>query len=604
MNPDMNQQEKIDTSLGYKKLLLRLWPYTRKHLGLFILVITSILTLALISRALPQLIGYAIDEGIKKQSRDVLIQVAWLYLGFEILKAAATFGSDYFVQILGNRVLYYLRHDLMQHVQSLPMEYYNKTQTGRIVTRLTTDVAALGDLFTNGLVSIFIQLVVMLAIVIAMLWISPLLTVATLAVTPLFIFLSIKISDLIRDTLREQKKKLSTMNSFVAENLNGIKVVQIYNRATKNNQLFQNHSSDYLKLSLKNIHAYALMQPVMNLFTASTIAIAMYYGGFLSLENAIPIGSLVAFLLHAQDFIPPLREIMEKYQQFQNSLTSAERVFSLLDEKTESKNHKPVDMEIKIRGELHLKDLRFKYADHLPEVLRGISLDVPAGSSLALVGRTGSGKSTLIALLQRFYDAPVDSIFIDHSPLESFDRQEIRKFIGVCQQDNFIFRGTILDNITLFDPKVSTEAAQRALDQIGYGEMLRRTGRDLNSPVEEKGANLSVGERQLLAFARILVFNPQILILDEATANIDSESERLIQNATYELMKNRTSIIIAHRLSTIQHCNQIAVLKEGQVVELGTHSELIERNGYYSDLAKSGTKSTTILESALGTQAP
>ncbi|WP_374031059.1 ABC transporter ATP-binding protein [Bdellovibrio bacteriovorus] len=393
------------------------------------------------------------------------------------------------------------------------------------------------------------------------------------------------------------------INAFLAENLNGIKVIQLYNRVTRNRDKFGALSVDYRDTNMRSIKAYALMQPVMNLFNAVTITSALYFGGYLSAENSIAIGSLVAFLMNIQDFIPPLREILEKYQQFQNSLTSAERIFTLMDE---PKEHELATLTSpgSLRGELEIKNLNFQYESHLPMVLKNINLHIKAGESVALVGRTGSGKSTFISLLQRFYDAPEQTVFVDGLALESIPREEIRHHVGVVQQDNFIFRGNIRDNIGLGDPRISEEQIRMACEKTGYMALLTRTGRDLLSPVAERGANLSVGERQLIAFARILAFNPDILILDEATANIDSESEHIIQDATKEITKGRTSIIIAHRLSTIEQCDRIIVLNQGEVAEMGSHEELMQAQGMYYQFASLGLKSTLIDASAAGTAVP
>lgn len=372
---------------------------------------------------------------------------------------------------------------------------------------------------------------------------------------------------------------------------------------TRNRDKFGTLSVDYRDTNMRSIKAYALMQPVMNLFNAVTITSALYFGGYLSAENSIAIGSLVAFLMNIQDFIPPLREILEKYQQFQNSLTSAERIFTLMDE---PKEHELAALTSpgSLRGELEIKNLNFQYESHLPLVLKNINLHIKAGESVALVGRTGSGKSTFISLLQRFYDAPEQTVFVDGLALESIPREEIRHHVGVVQQDNFIFRGNIRDNIGLGDPRITEEQIRMACEKTGYMALLTRTGRDLLSPVAERGANLSVGERQLIAFARILAFNPDILILDEATANIDSESEHIIQDATKEITKGRTSIIIAHRLSTIEQCDRIIVLNQGEVAEMGSHEELMQAQGMYYQFASLGLKSTLIDASAAGTAVP
>lgn len=596
-------EDLVKTKITYPILFKRLWPYARKEKMLLFSAIFAVAGGAIAARLIPALIGYAIDHGVKEKDYSIFTQVAYVYLILEIFRSCFSFANVYLFQIFGNRMLFHLREDLMSHVQRLPMQFFNKTPTGRIVTRLTNDVMSLGELFTDGVISVFTHVVIIISVVIALAFISWKLTLVSLILAPFFIAASFYLSNRIRDILREQKKKLSLINAFLAENLNGIKVVQLYNRVTRNRELFSSLSTDYRDTNMRSIRSYALMQPIMNLFNAATITSALYFGGLLSTQNSIAIGSLVAFLMNIQDFIPPLREILEKYQQFQNSLTSAERIFTLMDEPKEPESELLQVPEV-IRGDIEIRNLNFQYESHLPLVLKNICLQIKAGESIALVGRTGSGKSTFISLLQRFYDAPEKSIFVDGLPLERIPRTEIRHHVGVVQQDNFIFRGTIKENIGLGDPRVTDEQIQKACEKTGYMAMLERTGRNLASPVDERGANLSVGERQLIAFARILAFNPDILILDEATANIDSESEHVIQEATKEVTKGRTSIIIAHRLSTIEQCDRIVVLNHGEIVEVGSHTELMKAQGLYYQFASLGLKSTLMDASADGTAEP
>ncbi|QDK39823.1 ABC transporter ATP-binding protein [Bdellovibrio sp. NC01] len=598
MNEDV-----VKTKVTYPVLFKRLWPYARKEKFLLFCAVFAVAGGATVARIIPSLIGYAIDHGVKGRDYGVFTKVAFAYLALEIMRSTFSFGNVFLFQLFGNRMLFHLREDLMNHVQRLPLQFFNKTPTGRIVTRLTNDVAALGELFTEGVISVFTHFIVICSVVVALALISWKLTLVCLILAPFFIWASFYLSNRIRDILREQKKKLSTINAFLAENLNGIKVVQLYNRVKRNRDKFVALSVDYRDTNMQSIRAYALMQPIMNLFNAVTITSALYFGGLLSSQNSIAIGALVAFLMNIQDFIPPLREILEKYQQFQNSLTSAERIFTLMDEPKEFEIKTLQSHEI-VRGDIEIRNLNFRYEEHLPLVLKNVNLRFKAGESIALVGRTGSGKSTFISLLQRFYDAPEKTIFVDGIAIEKTPREEIRHHVGVVQQDNFIFRGNIRDNIGLGDPKISDEQIRSACEKTGYMALLLRTGRDLLSPVDERGANLSVGERQLIAFARILAFNPDILILDEATANIDSESEHIIQEATKEITKGRTSIIIAHRLSTIQQCDRIVVLNQGEVVEVGSHEELMKAQGLYYQFASAGVKSTLIEASAAGTADP
>jgi ATP-binding cassette, subfamily B, multidrug efflux pump len=589
MSSELNPDE-IKANISYPELFAKMWPYGRRNKGMLAAALGSILLLVISSRLLPTLIGYAIDEGILKNDRHLMLMVAFTYLAVELVKSFSQWSYQFFFQRFGNRVLYYLREDLLRHIQSLPMEYFNKTPAGRIVTRATNDVSNLGDLFTEGVITVFTEFVGLIAISISMALISWKLTLITMISAPIFIWLSFVLSNKVRIILRESKKKLSAINSFVAENLNGIKVIQLYNRMPRNQGRFTNLSNEYRELNLSTIRAYAFMQPVMNLFSAVTITLALYVGGIMALEGSLAVGSLVAFLMHVQDFIPPLREILEKYQQFQNSLTSAERVFQMFDEKPEaSPNEEASEIQLSARtpGNIRIQNLSFRYKPELPWVLQGIDLEIRSGESIALVGRTGSGKSTFISLLQRFYEAPPKSIFVDGHPLEKIQRSNLRRKVGVVLQDNFVFRGTVRENISMSDPSISEAAILKACAQVGYIELLQKSGRGLESMIEERGANLSVGERQLLGFARILAFDPDILILDEATANVDSHTEALIHKATKKVTEDRTSLIIAHRLSTIRECNRIVVLDQGKVTEVGTHDQLLKAKGLYYSMIHS-----------------
>lgn len=588
MSDQFMNEDLVQTKMNYITLFRRIWPYTKRHLGLFIFVVFCIFSLALISRLMPQLIGYGIDQGLKKFDRALFLDIAMAYFGLELLKTFFSFSHLYFFQKLGNRVLFYVRDDLVQHIQKLPIEFFNRTPTGRIVTRMTNDVMNLSELFTDGVVTVFTQVMILIAIVISLLLISPKLTLICLFTAPFFIYLSIKLSHHIRNILTDQKKKLSAMNSFLAENLNGIRILQLYNRVGLNTKKFHKLSDDYLGLSYKSVTAYATMMPVMNLFNAVTITSALYVGGYFNLENSISIGSMIAFLLHIQDFIHPLREILEKYQQFQNSLTSAERIFSFFDETAEKDPQNPTPLG-ELRGHIKVKNLNFRYREDLPLVLKNITLDIPPGSSAAFVGRTGSGKSTMISLLQKFYITEPGQLFLDGTDITQTTFHDLRRQVGVIQQDPFLFRGTIFENITLHQ-EISKDQVLDACRRIGYLELLERSGRNLDTFIEERGSNVSLGERQLISFARIFAFNPTILILDEATANIDSMTETLIQKATDEITRGRTTIMIAHRLSTIEKCDQIFVLDKGELIESGNHAELMMKRGLYSQYVNSGAK--------------
>lgn len=569
-SPQFITEDTVKTTTTMWEMAKRLWPYGKRHLVLLSAAIATVLGMALVSRLIPQVIGYAIDHGFREKKEDVLLWVGIAYLGLEIFKLIFSFLHHYLFRKFGNRVLFYLREDIFRHVQNLPLSYFNKTPTGRIVTRMTNDVMNLVDLFSDTVISVFTQAIMIISILIAMMSISVKLTALSLVTAPIFIYFSLKMTKLVQFHLREQKKRLSTMNSYVAENFNGIKVVQLYNRVKRNILRFNQHSKEYGESTMASVRSYAWLQPIFNLLTAALLGSALLFGGWMSLDQVLAIGSMVAFIMHVQDFIPPLREILEKYQQFQSSLTSAERIFALMDEVTEYQDYENKKIPKEFHGEIAIKDLNFAYDIGLPLVLKNINLKIKAGESVALIGRTGSGKTTLVSLLQKLYELTDDSIQIDKIPIAQIEKRNLREHIGIIQQDCFIFRGTILENINLGDIHIPIERVYFAAKVTGLTNLLEKTGRSLATAVDERGNNLSVGEKQLIAFARIIAFDPKVLILDEATANIDSEAEQIIQAAVREITKNRTSIIIAHRLSTIQHCDRVFEMKNGEL-ELYEH---------------------------------
>lgn len=585
-------EDKIKQDVSIFWLLKQLWKYARRHVALLITCFIAVALISLFSRLMPTIIGYAIDEGFIKKNTDALLYAALLFLAVMVGQAISEYIQGYFFQRLGNRILFYIREDLVLHTQNLPIEYFNRTPIGRIVTRLTNDPATLADVFSETLFTIIVNLSVLISIVVAMAVISPKLAFITLVVAPPFVWYAYRLTLKSKEILRESKKSLSTLNSYIAENVNGISVVQLYNRKEKNQTRFLKLSNEYKQLTVESIKASAKMQPVMNLFNAFTIAIALYYGGILGMDSALALGSLVAFVLHAQDIIHPLRDILERYQNLQNSITSAERVFHLLEEPAETFHGTEVP---RLRGEIEFKNLQFRYQPQLPLVLKNVNLKIKSGEKIAIVGRTGSGKSTLISLLQRFYEAPPEQIFIDGQTIESYHRQALRRRIGVIQQESFIFRGTLAENISIGNPEITRERILRALQRVGYDAIMTSQQRDLDFFIEERGANLSAGERQLISFARIIAYEPDILILDEATSNIDSQSEQLIQHATAEITAQRTSLIIAHRLSTIRDCDRIIFIDHGEILEQGTHEELMQKRGAYYQVASAGVKSTLIL---------
>lgn len=575
------REDKVRVGTSIAEIFVRLWPYFMRRKLSFFVSISAVALGAAAGRLAVLVFGKAIDSGVAQNNRDVILLAAVGYFLLLSTSALMEFIQAYVFGKLGNGVLFELRSALIDHVQNLPISYFDKTPSGRIVTRLTNDVVALGEVFTQGLINVFAALVSMIAIVIAMAAISVKLTVLTLIVAPPLAWVIWKLSQQVFEAQRASKAKLAAINAFVAENVGGMRVLQLYGRVERNSARFQSLSDEYRQDMMNQVKSYAMLWPVVALFNGTTVAIALYFGGQMVMGDAVSTGMMVAFFMNVRAFIDPLNMILDKYQVLQNSVSGAERVFTLQDEAVESSEGVADE---RLRGEVEFRSVSFKYRPELPLAIDGIDLKIEPGQSVALVGRTGSGKSTSIALMQRMYDVTEGEILIDGRPISSYPRKFLRSRIGVVQQDTFMFRGTVSENIGLGDPAIPRERLLRAAAGARLSEFLRSHAGGLDAKVEERGANLSFGERQLIAFARILAFDPDILILDEATANIDSRTEQLIQEATRKVRQGRTSLIIAHRISTVMDCDKIVVLDKGRVAEQGTHQELYAAGGIYRKL--------------------
>lgn len=590
-------------SLTYKDLFLFMKPYLKRHkLAVFILVVL-VLSLAALSRVVPFIIGLAAEKGFQQNNVSFLATAAFLYLGIEITRSVFEFSQFSLFSFLGNRIIHEVRVDLMKHTQKLPLEFFNQNSVGRIVTRLTNDPNTLAELFTDGVVTAFVQSVILISILVSMLIISPKLTALSLLLVPVLTYLAYYITEKIKVILSEQKKKLSEINGFLGENFNGMKILQILNQQESTKRQMKKLSLEYWALSIRSVKAYALLQPSMNLLNASVVISALFLAGTATLNGELALAALIAFVLNSQDIIYPLREILEKYQQFQNSLTSADRIQTLLLQPQE-KFDELAEPKLRFQGDVEFQNVSFRYSPQLPWVLKNMNLKIKPGTSLALAGRTGSGKTTFVSLLLRFYDLTEGQILIDGQEIHTISPLELRHRFALIQQDPFLFKGTLRDNILLGDLSISEKSLQRALEAVGFHEYLKRTGRDLDFKVSEKGSNLSLGERQLVAFLRVLSRDPDLVVLDEATANVDSETEALIQKATLEIMKNKTCLIIAHRLSTIENCDHMIVLSKGEILRQGPPQELLKSYEVQNQLAEAGVNSTLIAESDDGIAEP
>lgn len=575
-------EDNVALELTFVKLFKKLWPFLWRHKKRVIAACVLVGVYVVLGRSLPLLFGYAIDEGVRKGIKEVVVRIAFLYMGLEVLRSIFSFWQSNHMQRLGNQVLFEIREKLISHVQSLPLTYFEKNPSGRTVTRVTNDVLALGELFSQGFARIFVSFLEMASIFIALAMISPVMAGITVLVLPPLIWICLDISKRIRVQFGAAKRKLSMINAFSAESMSGVKILQLFGKAPESRAYFNTLSAEYRDLQMSTVKLFATLWPVLEGFNLLSLAIALFVGAYFHEKFNLSLGALTAYIVLLQGFFKPLRNILESYNQLQNSLASADRVFHLLDEVPE--NNAGVGFkEGRLKGRLQIKNLSFRYGAHLPWVLKDVNLIAEPGASVALVGRTGSGKTTLISLLQKMYSLETGEILFDGVSLNTVATSALRPRVGVVQQDGFVFSGTVLSNITFGDPRITRERALWAAEQAHCQDILAKHG-GLDGVIQERGGNLSAGERQLLAFARVLAFDPDILILDEATANIDSLSERHIQAATAIATKGRTSVIIAHRLSTILHADLIVVLDHGKVVEMGRHQELLAKRGFYFDL--------------------
>ena len=380
---------------------------------------------------------------------------------------------------------------------------------------------------------------------------------------------------------------MAEINSYSAETLNGMKVIQLYNQQDTRTSHFNKISNERKDLDLKTVHYFSQLWPLMSFFNFSTLCFAIFFGSLLYKDIGFTVGKLSAFLFLAQSLFPPIRNLLERYNQYQDALAGADRVFQLLEEPTEVDAEKTVEPRSHLNGKIEFKNVNFRYSSTGPYVLKNINLVIEPGQSIALVGRTGSGKTTITSLIQNLYSISSGEILIDDISISAYTFKDLRSRISVVMQDNFIFKGTIRSNITLANDDISNELVRDSAQRAHCSKLIESKKLGLDSPVEERGANLSTGEKQLISFARALAHSPDILILDEATANIDSQSEKLIQQSVKEITTNRTSLIVAHRLSTILHCDRIVLLENGEIIEQGSHQHLIDKKGPYFDLYRS-----------------
>jgi ATP-binding cassette subfamily B protein len=576
-----HQEEEIVLGKAYdSRLMRRLIRYLAPYKLYVAVSIILLLFISVLQLAGPYLTKIAIDRYIATQDISGLSRIALIFLAILVVAFFLRYLQIYIMQFVGQRVMFDMRMELFSHLQEMSLSFFDKNPVGRLITRLTNDVEVLNEMLTSGIIAIFGDIFSLIGIVIVMLWLDFKLALVSFVVLPLLIYATVLFRQKARESYRAIRTRIARINAFLQESIVGMPIIQIFNREKKNLGKFEGLNHRYLEACLRSVFYHAAFHPSVEIIGSLAVALIIWYGGGQILKGALTFGALVAFIQYVNRFYHPIRDLSEKYNIMQSAMASSERIFKLLDTPVEIKDPElPLPIE-GIRGEIEFKNVWFAYNGR-DYVLRDISFRVRAGEKVAIVGATGGGKTSIISLLARFYDPQKGKILIDEIDIRNFRQKELRRYLGIVQQDVFLFSGTIENNIKLGENKINFQQVKESASYVNADKFIKKLPHGYQEDVRERGSLLSVGQKQLLAFARALAFDPRILVLDEATSSVDTETEMLIQDASAKLLQHRTSIVIAHRLSTIKDVDRIIVIHKGRVKEVGTHQELLQKKGIY-----------------------
>ena len=600
-------QDEDTADLHYHgKPMRRLMQYLKPHRKVFALCLVLVLALTALELIRPIIIGDAIDRWITGETSPELqalgreqweageqadarfagvLRAGAVYLLILILVMVFNRAQTLMLQKMGQDIVYEMRNELFRHVESLTMRFFDLTPVGKIVTRLTNDVEAINEVFSNILVKLFKNVVKMIGLAVIMISLNPRMALYSFLLLPVVAALTLLFRMISRKAYRQVRTRLTALNTFLSEHLSGMKIIRIFGREEKKFQEFEASNNSLYRASFREMMVFAVFRPAIYLLSVAALLIIMVSGGGAVLRAEITLGTLYIFLQYINSFFEPIQELAEQFTTLQSAISAAEKIFTLLDTEPLIPPDEHPETLPAVRGKITFDHVWFSYTGREEDwVLKDVSFTIQPGESVAFVGATGAGKSSILNLIGRYYDIQRGTISIDGVDIRLLSREQIRRAIGQVQQDVFLFTGTIASNIRLRDESITEEEVREAAREVNAARFIDRLPEGYASRVTERGATYSAGQRQLLSFARTLARRPAILILDEATSNIDTETEQWIQEAVAHLMKGRTSIMVAHRLSTIQHCDRIIVMHHGRIRESGTHQELLARDGIYKKL--------------------
>lgn len=567
----------VDLSI-LKRLVSWLGPYKKQ----FIFLIFLTLALAGVGPLRPWLIQRTIDNELAMRDFQGVVNMIIILVCLLVTGAVVQYLHTYLSGWLGQNIIRDIRVKLFKHIQSLQLKFFDNTPIGRLVTRSVSDIETLAEVFSQGIAAMIGDILQLMVILMIMFLVDWKLALVSLCTFPILLIATYVFKEKIKISFNEVRTAVSNLNSFVQEHITGMSIVQIFNSEKREYEKFREINNEHKKANLKSVLYYSVYFPVSEVISATSIGLIIWYGSTSLIQEELELGKLIGFIMYTQMFFRPIRMIADRFNTLQMGIVSSNRIFDLLD----SKEHIADDGQYApttIKGDVSVENVWFAYKEE-DYVLKDINIEIKSGETIALVGATGAGKSSVINLLSRFYEINKGEIKVDGRNIRDYNLASLRQHIAVVLQDVFLFSDTILNNITLKNPDIPKERVIEAAELVGARQFIERLPGGFDYNVMERGATLSVGQRQLISFVRAMVYDPEILVLDEATSSVDSETEELIQSAIKKMMSGRTSIVIAHRLSTIQDADKIVVLDKGEVMESGTHDELLLKDGFYAQL--------------------